>query len=419
VLGLDDFAWKKGDRYGTLLVDLEAHVPVDMLPDREAATVARWLRTHRGVKLISRDRAGAYAEGAKRGTPRARQIADRYHLLVNLRDMLKDALARHQAALPTVEGAREAPPTRRPGPDRVPEIGSPIPVEAPQRHERVGIQPEGESLATEAHALTAAERRRQVSRANRYARYEQILALSRQGLSQREIARQLHLSRQTVHRFLKAESFPERAPTGQRRSLLDPYLPYLRRRWEQGSHNGRQLAREIQAQGFRGSVALVSQLIGKWRASSPMPELRVRGKKRQTAHPPSRRVSARQASWLFVKPREQLTDEQQTLLARICQANTDLEELYRLGQQFVLMVKQRQPRRLDAWLVRAQQSSSVELQGFASGVKRDYAAVKAGLSLPWSQGQVEGQMTRLKLLKRQMYGRAKFDLLRSRVLRRA
>ena len=217
---------------------------------------------------------------------------------------------------------------------------------------------------------------------------------------------------------MTAESFPERAPTGQRRSLLDPYLPYLRQRWEQGSRNGRQLAREIQAQGFRGSTALVSQLIGKWRASLPIPEPQVRGKKRQAA-PGSRRVSARQASWLFVKPREQLTEEQQTLLARICQANADLEELYRLGQQFVLMVKQRQPRRLDAWLARAQQSSSVELQGFASGVKRDYAAVKAGLSLPWSQGQVEGQITRLKLLKRQMYGRAKFDLLRSRVLRRA
>jgi transposase len=122
---------------------------------------------------------------------------------------------------------------------------------------------------------------------------------------------------------------------------------------------------------------------------------------------------------LFVKPREQLTDEQQALLTRICQVNTDLQNLYQLGQQFALMVKQRQPRRLDSWLARAQQSSSVELQGFASGIKRDYAAVKAALSLPWSQGQVEGQITRLKFLKRQMYGRAHFGLLRSRVLRRA
>src|SRR5260221_11874707 len=109
VLGLDDFAWKKGDRYGTLLVDLQAHCPVDMLPDREATTVARWLRAHRGVKLISRDRAGMYAEGAKRGAPRAKQIADRYHLLVNLRDTLKDALARHQDSLPMEEDHRKQP----------------------------------------------------------------------------------------------------------------------------------------------------------------------------------------------------------------------------------------------------------------------------------------------------------------------
>ncbi len=298
-------------------------------------------------------------------------------MLVNLRDALKDTLARHQAALPTGEGAREAPLTRLPGSDWDPEISSLMPGEVSQQHESGGIQPEQELLALAAQALTAAERRRQTSRANRYARYEQILALSRQGLSQREIARQLHLSRQTVHRFVTAESFPERALTGQRRSLLDPSLPYLCQRWEQGSRNGRQLAREIQAQGFRGSVALVSQLIGKWRANLPMSEPQVRGKKRQMASPPRRRVSARQASWLFVKPREQRTSEQQALLTRICQANTNLEELYRLGQQFVLMVKQRQPRRLDAWLARAQQSSSVELQGFASGVKRDYAAVKA------------------------------------------
>jgi transposase len=411
VLGLDDFAWKKGDRYGTLLVDLQAHCPVEVLPDREAATVVRWLRAHRGVKIISRDRAGAYAEAATRGAPRARQVADRYHVLVNLRNTLKDTLARHQAALPLMEGAREAPLTSSQRPTEFAAV-SPVPADSPQ-------QPEREFHATEARALTAAERRRQISRANRYARYEQILTLHQQGRSQRDIARQLHLSRRTVHRFVTAESFPERAPTGQRRSLLNPYLPYLRQRWEQGDRNGRQLAREIQAQGFGGSAALVSQLIGKWRASLPVPEPRVRGKKRQAAPPPQRHVSARRASWLFVKPREKLTEEQRALLERICQANTDLQKLYQLGQEFVLMVKQRQPRRLDTWLARAQQSSSVELQGFASGIKRDYAAVKAALSLPWSQGQVEGQITRLKLLKRQMYGRARFELLRSRVLRRA
>ncbi len=414
VLGLDDFAWKKGDRYGTLLVDLEAHAPIDMLPDREAASVRRWLRSHPGVKLISRDRAGAYAEGAKRGAPRARQIADRYHLLVNLRDTLKAALARHQSSLPVLQGDRgpeEVPP--RPM-SEVPETAS-VPHGTPKADE----EPCPASRAANPRPQTAAERRRQISRANRFARYGHIVALSRQGLSERTIARQLHVSRQLVHRFVTAGSFPERAASSRRQSKLDPYLPYLRQRWEQGFHNGLQLAHEIQAQGFRGSASLVGQHLSNWRVGLPEPLKPGRVKKRQPVPPVKRQMSARQASWLFIKPKEQLTADQQELIERICQAHAELQELYALGQDFVLMVKQRKPKRLDPWLARAQKSASVELRGFATGIKRDDAAVKAALSLAWSQGQVEGQITRLKLLKRQMYGRARFELLRSRVLRRA
>jgi transposase len=135
--------------------------------------------------------------------------------------------------------------------------------------------------------------------------------------------------------------------------------------------------------------------------------------------PWERRVSARQASWLFVTPPEQLTDAQRVLLERICQINADLRELYQLSQEFILMVKQRRARRLDPWFLRVGQNPSADLRGFASGIKRDYDAVKAALSLPWSQGQVERQVTRLKLLKRQMYGRARFELLRLRVPRGA
>ncbi len=139
VLGLDDFAWKKGDRYGTLLVDLQARCPVEVLPDREADTVVGWLRAHRGVKIISRDRAGAYAEAATRGAPRAKQVADRYHVLVNLRNTLKDALAGHPDALPLLEGAREAPLTSSQRPTEFPEVST-VPVEPPQQHERAARQ---------------------------------------------------------------------------------------------------------------------------------------------------------------------------------------------------------------------------------------------------------------------------------------
>jgi transposase len=291
-----------------------------------------------------------------------------------------------------------------------------VPEETAQEDEPAGAPQDQGLAAPRARTLTIAEQRRQISRANRLVRYEQIIALHQEGLSQRTIARHLHISRKVVHRSVTTGTFPERAPTGKRQSILDPYLPSLRKRWEEGCHNGLQLAREIQAQGFRGSASLVGQLIGGWRARLPGPPERVRGKKRQAAPPVKRRLSPRQASWLFVKDQQQLTVEQRALMERVCQANTDLQELYQLGQDFVQMVKQRQAHRLDAWLARAQQSSSVELRGFASGIKRDYAAVQAALSLPWSQGQVEGHITRLKYLKRQMYGRARFDLLRLRVL---
>jgi transposase len=407
VLGLDDFAWKKGDRYGTLLVDLQAHCPVEVLPDREAATVVSWLRAHRGVKIISRDRAGAYAEAATRGAPRARQVADRYHILVNLRDALKGTLARTSGSVPEV-AAQRGEPRASSQPAIVSLQASRAPEDTAPEDERAGARP-----------LTVAEQRRQISRANRLARHEQIIALHCQGLSQRAIARHLHVSRKVVHRSVRAGTFPERVPTGRRQSKLTPYLPYLRRRWEQGCHNGLQLAREIQAQGFRGSASLVGKLTGDWRARLPGPPERVRGKKRQAAAPVKRRLSPRHASWLFVTDQQQLTADQRALIERICHTNADLQELYQLGQDFVQMVKKRQARRLDPWLAQAHQSSSVELRGFASGINRDYVAVKAALSLPWNQGQVEGQITRLKFLKRQMYGRAHFDLLRSRVLRRA
>jgi transposase len=223
VLGLDDFAWKKGDRYGTLLVDLQAHCPVEVLPDREADTVVRWLRAHRGVKIISRDRAGAYAEAATRGAPRARQVADRYHVLVNLRDAIKGTLARKPGSLPEVAAEKGKPRASSQRAMAAPQA-SPAPAETAPENEQAGM-PQDQVEASGVRPLTMTEQRRQISRANRRARYEQIMALHREGLSLRAIARHLRVSRKVVHRSLRAGTFPERVPTGRRQSKLDPYLP--------------------------------------------------------------------------------------------------------------------------------------------------------------------------------------------------
>ncbi len=288
--------------------------PVELLPDREAASVARWLREHPGVKLISRNRAGMYAEGARRGAPRARQIADRYHLLVNLRDALKDALACRQDVLPVVDKHGKEAGSSSQDPAH-PSPSSPMPAEATPQQEWRGAQPRAQPLSADTQRLSASQRRQQISQANRYARYQQIRALSEQGLNQREIARHLHLSRGCVHRYVTAERFPERALPGKRRSLLDPHLPYLRQRWEEGCHNRHQLAREIKAQGFRGSASLVRQLLGGWCESFPALKPGVRGPKRQTPTGCATRCDY-QMKWLWA------------FVYDICDSCTKAERLY-------------------------------------------------------------------------------------------
>src|SRR5258708_12810406 len=225
--------------------------------------------------------------GRKRTTAMPYLVGPPSH--VNLRDTLKDALARYQDRLPVVEEHGKQADSSPEEPVQ-PSPAAPLPVQALPRP-AVG---EAGTISAETPQLTAAQRRQEVSRANRYARYQQILALARAGLSQRAIARQLHLSRGCVHRYVVAQSFPERALPGKRGSQLDPYLPYLRQRWEQGCHNARLLAHEIQLQGFLGSPSLVRQLIGGWRPNFPPPHPPPPDPKPLPAPPPPRPLSALQ-----------------------------------------------------------------------------------------------------------------------------
>jgi transposase len=405
VLGTDDFAWRKGDHYGTILVDLQAHRPIELLPDREAESFAAWLREHPGVEVVSRDRASAYAEGAKQGAPDAIQVADRYHLVANLRDALQRLLDRERQCLPTLQESQIA--------------ALPEPTDRMPSREQEGPQEEAPREAGERGSLTRAQALRQMRRGKRYERYQAVVELHQQGLGGRAIARQTGLSRNTVRRYLEVGNFPEQRVRTKRRSLLDPYLPYLRERWGAGCQNAAQLSRELQDRGYQGSPTTLRALISDWRASSPSSARRTSGPKRTTPAPSRRRLSSRQASFLFVKQPESLAPTQQRYLEQICQASNELKRVYDLTQQFVSMVRQRQAEQLDAWLSHVKEQGHHELIGFASGIKRDYAAVRAGLSRVESNGQVEGQITRLKYLKRQMYGRAKFDLLRLRVLHAA
>ncbi len=254
VLGIDDWARRKGHTYGTILVDLEAHQVVDLLPDRTAATVATWLQAHPEVEVISRDRGGAYAEAARQGAPQATQVADRWHLLCNLGDALERLLVRKLDSLRCAADAV--------APQTEPVAAA---LSAP-----LGAMPQGEpppaSLPVAptdvAPAPTAAEQERAASRQRRLARYDEVTALQAQGLGIATIAKRLGMARRTVRRFLRADSFPERVQRTGQSGRLASFEAYLQQRWEEGCQNASQLFREIKAQGYPGSASYVGQVLG-------------------------------------------------------------------------------------------------------------------------------------------------------------
>lgn len=248
VWGVDDWSWRKGRTYGTVLVDLERHCPVDLLPDRTAATFASWLQAHAGVEIISRDRGGAYADGARQGAPPALQVADRFHLTKNASESLDDVLTRHHAAL-----QRAAPVSLPPS--------QPLSAVLP-------LAPVGPATPP----VMPRPQREQVERqARRQARYAEVMALHEQGYGQRAIARTLRVARETVRRFTRAEGVPARKRRATRRTILTPYESYLRERWDAGEQNAATLWAEIRDQGFTGSSSLVRQRVARWRAGPAPP----------------------------------------------------------------------------------------------------------------------------------------------------
>ena len=431
ILGVDDWAWKKGQTYGTILVDLEKRCPIELLPDRTEETFTAWLLTHPEIDVISRDRGGAYAAAAKKGAPQAQQIADKFHLVKNLRDGLKELMVRKQKVLPEVEVV---------SPDGIPLQAqgkrgesalseAPKPDEPEKQWRSMSQEPRHIPASSEHSAM--AESRSQVSRANRAARYEAVRALHQQALSAREIARRLHMSRQTVQTFLVSESFPERSRPPYQGSILDPYKPYILNRWKAGCWNGSQLYSEVKELGYTGSEALFRLFISSVRkhhqatGTSAKLELSADGAKVSGPVDPAskpcikRRLSPARASWLYVSQSVKLDEKQRQQVAHIRAAHGDLDLAYDLTQAFVSMLAERQDTALDDWLTQAEHSGIKELKSFAHGIRRDYAAVRATFTSEWSNGPVEAQVNCLKLQKRLMFGRANFDLLRLHVLRRA
>jgi transposase len=398
-LGIDDFALRKGRVYGTILVDLERHRPVDLLPERTAETVATWLHDHPGVDIIARDRAQDYARGAAAGAPEAIQVADRFHLLCNLHEVLTRYLQRMTPALRRVlaHAATAAPPRlagemlgETPSAMHDREAGMTPPALRPLP--RYGRSPQ----------LQQVQAARQAAREHRY---QEVQRLAAQGQNMRQIARACGVSRHTVRHWLRTATLPPDQRGYRGPGKIDPYIPYLQTRLTEGCMNQSRLWREIREQGFTGTRSLVAKWI---HAHGPDP-----------TGPPSPPVPtlphARQLAWLLVQTEDTRTADEQRLWERL-QQHPELVQIQGLVQQGRTIIRQRHADELDAWLLACRTSDIVELANFVDVLQRDYAAVKAALTLPWSNGPVEGHINRLKLIKRSGYGRMKLDLLRQRVL---
>ncbi|WP_408904184.1 ISL3 family transposase [Rhodovastum atsumiense] len=381
VLAVDDWAFRRGQNYGTILVDLERNKVVDLLPDRETGTLSAWLRRHNGIEIVARDRAGAYADGVRQGAPDALQVADRWHLLRNLGEALQGGVDRRRGAVRRAANAVS---------------------------EKVAIPTEAEP-----RQATREERLRADRRDHRRLRYEEMVRLHQLGLPGRAIGRAVGASLPTVYRWLKTGGPPTHNKPEQPRNI-GPHEAYLARRWAEGCRNGAQLWRELRAQGYRGGMRSVVRWTTQQRRQEGTGEAET--VRRISAWPaPSSRRCAR----ILGTPPDRLDDTERAFLAHLAGIAPDLIRAGELAIAFADLLRERSPdgssadAALEKWMEMARGSL---LGGFVRGLERDREAVVAAISTPWSTSPAEGQITRLKAIKRAMYGRAGFHLLRQRVL---
>jgi transposase len=403
VVGVDDWAVRKGRTYGTIVVELERRRALDLLPDRTAETLADWLRCRPGIEVVARDRSTEYARGIALGARAAAQVADRWHLLANVRQVLERWLAGAHTRLSRLPSGPGTPAGARPGPRT------------------------GPFRRTRAEAAA-----RDGRRARRVALYEEVRRRHGAGEKLLAISRAMGLAVGTVRKYAYAESFPVPETRPLRPSILGPYLARLEARLAEGCENGLALWRELRAAGFPGTAKQVHRWLAErrtapaqttppaWRAGSPAAGPTPAGPGRPAALPSPARLA-----WLLVQPPAELSAADAAAVTRIEQ-DREAASIAGLARRFTTLVRgcgaggklgaDAALAGLAAWLADARSSGVRATETFAAGLEQDGAAVRSALTTPWSNGQAEGQVTRLKLLKRQMYGRAGLDLLRHRTL---
>lgn len=395
MLGVDDFAFRKGHVYGTILVDLETHQPIALLAERKAETLVEWLQAHPGIEVLSRDRSKTYKSAMTEGAPDANQVADRFHLVKNLSDTLEQAFGSYRSELKAAEQSQHQATV----------------AEAPAETVVAILKP------------TATEKSQQQMRQNQKRKIEQqktIKSLQAQGWPQTAIAQKVGVSVKPVERYSVLPDFPQtpaRRPTFGR-SLLDPYKPQLLDWWNAGIREPSLLMKLLEPCGFEGSLRTLQRYISGLREAQGLPPVRIKVAQAlpKVIDPQSPPFTPRQAAYLVVLKPENRQAEESDLLERVVQQHPDLTRLVELADEFLQLLRQRQADAFDDWLAKAAGCAIKPLQTFAKGLFDDYAAVKASLMSEVSNGPVEGLNNKLKMLKRQMYGRASLELLAKRFI---
>lgn len=359
VIGIDDWAWKRNQRYGAIICDLERRRPIKLLPDREPATAQAWLSGQPQIAIIARDRGGGFALAASRALPHALQVADRWHLMENASAAFLGAVRKSMRQIRAVIGAAVVDPA----------------------------------------LLTAAERLQHEGYLRREEINVAIAASAERGATIKQISRETGHSRGLVRKVLRGQRSDIFRT---RESSLEPHLPWLETQWTAGNRNGADLWRRLRAFGFRGSLRVVSEWACRRRRAEKMDEAGLR-----------RTPSARTIARLMTTGRDALSKAETLTIAAIEDNIPALVEARAAVAEFQTMIRKKAGDGLDAWITRARTGL---LASLANGVSKDRAAVAAAITNIWSNGQTEGQITRLKLIKRQMYGRAKLDLLEARLL---
>lgn len=368
-IGIDDWAYKKGHTYGTAIVDLKKRSVIDLLPDRESCSVEKWLADHPGIKVVTRDRFSNYSKGVSMGAPTCKQVADRWHLLKNLGDAVKKLLERKRQELRRAEVARIS-----------------------KRQKK--------NPAETTFILEAKE-----SPSKRMAQMQEIKKLIASGVGIRTIAQTIGMSRNTVRKYIHLDEPPNKKRPG---SEILKYADYFKRRIQEVPNiETIQLWREIKNKGYKGSRSVVYEFLKMYTRSK---------NKAPIQYIPQQSWTPSKVSLLLYRDEDELSMGDRQLIHKLKKKSPDIEIAHQLVQRFKLLMLKKSGNLLKGWINQAMKCPIHELRAFSKGLLTDFKAIKNAFSLKWSNGPVEGQINKLKTIKRQMYGRAGFSLLRKRII---